>query len=137
MVVSVPVAAPNGAITRSDENAIDFLERVKLIHEKWIKPAHVSGDNTHNVSATVTIKQNEWDMVGRWLWENQNHYNGLSFLPEDLGTYVQTPFETITKEKYDELSKNLHRIDVSKIIEIDDNTSLNDQVACAGGACEL
>lgn len=137
VVVSVPVAAPNGAITRSDENAIDFLERVKLIHEKWIKPAHVSGDNTHNVSATVTIKQNEWDMVGRWLWENQNHYNGLSFLPEDLGTYVQTPFETITKEKYDELSKNLHRIDVSKIIEVDDNTSLNDQVACAGGACEL
>jgi ribonucleoside-diphosphate reductase alpha chain len=136
-VVSIPVAAPKGAITRSLESAIEFLERVKLIHEKWIKPGHIYGDNTHNVSATVTVKKNEWAMVGEWLWENQNHYNGLSFLPENLGSYPQTPFETITKEEYDEMSKNIHQIDVTKVIEISDNTNLMGESACAGGACEI
>jgi ribonucleoside-diphosphate reductase alpha chain len=136
-VVSIPVAAPKGSITRSSESAIEFLERVKLIHEKWIKPGHVYGENTHNVSATVTVKKNEWAMVGEWLWENQNHYNGLSFLPEDLGSYPQTPFETITKEEYDKMSKNIQQIDVTKVVEISDNTNLMDQAACAGGACEV
>lgn len=136
-VVSIPVAAPKESITRSSESAIEFLERVKLIHEKWIKPGHVYGENTHNVSATVTVKKNEWAMVGEWLWENQNHYNGLSFLPEDLGSYPQTPFETITKEEYDEMSKNIQQIDVTKVVEISDNTNLMDQAACAGGGCEV
>ena len=75
--VCVQIAAPTGAITRHSESAIQFLERVKLLHEKWIKPGHVYGENTHNVSASVTMKPNEWGIVGEWLWENQNHYNGL------------------------------------------------------------
>lgn len=135
--VCVPIVAPKGAITRGDETAIQFLERVKLLHEKWIKPGHVYGDNTHNVSATVTMKPTEWKMVGEWLWENQDHYNGLSFLPEDLGSYKQTPFEEIDEAKYLELSNKLHMIDVTKIIEINDNTNLMGEVACAGGACEI
>jgi ribonucleoside-diphosphate reductase alpha chain len=137
VVLSVPVAAPAGAITRSSENAIKFLERVKSLHENWIKPGHVEGDNTHNVSATVTIKNNEWEEVGEWLWSNQNHYNGLSFLPENLGSYPQTPFETITKEQYDQAIASCHSLDVTKIIEIKDNTNLNDQQACGGGGCEI
>ena len=76
-------------------------------------------------------------MVGEWLWENQNHYNGLSFLPEDLGSYQQTPFESITKEQYEQLVTNCNALDVAKIVEISDKTSLMDQAACAGGACEV
>ena len=137
-VISVPQRAPEGAITRSSESAIQFLERVKRFHTEWIKAGHVSGDNTHNVSATVTIKQNEWPLVGEWLWENKAHYNGLSFLPEDLGSYPQTPFETITKEQYEEMAAKLHSIDVTKVIEIGDNTNLTDQAACSGGnGCEI
>ncbi len=136
-IVSIPVRAPENAITRDSESAIQFLERVKLIHEKWIKPGHIFGENTHNVSATVTVKKNEWKMVGEWLWENQNFYNGLSFLPEDLGSYPQTPFETIDEATYLELSKNLHSIDVANIVEISDNTSLGENLACSGGNCEI
>jgi hypothetical protein len=58
-------------------------------------------------------------------------------LPEDLGSYPQTPFETITKEKYEELIKDVHGLDVTKVIEINDNTNLNDQQACGGGGCEI
>jgi ribonucleoside-triphosphate reductase (thioredoxin) len=136
-VISIPVAAPQGAITRASEHAISFLERVKYLHQNWIQPGHISGNNTHNVSATVTIKQDEWAEVGEWLWENQNFYNGLSFLPEDLGSYQQTPFESITKQEYDQLVTNLNALNVANIVEISDNTSLSDQAACAGGACEI
>lgn len=135
--VSVPIAAPSGALTRESESAIQFLERVKLLHEKWIKPGHVYGENTHNVSATVTINPGEWKMVGDWLWENQNHYNGLSFLPEDLGSYQQTPFEEIDEAKYLELSKSLKGINLENVIEIKDNTNLSGEVACGGNGCEI
>lgn len=136
-VLSVPQKAPDGAITREREDAISFLERIKMFHEKWIKPGHVYGDNTHNVSATVTIKDEEWGKVGQWLWDNKNSYNGLSFLPESLGSYKQTPFESIDKETYESMIGGLHSIDVTKIVEIGDNTNLADQVACAGGLCEV
>jgi ribonucleoside-diphosphate reductase alpha chain len=136
-VVSVPQSAPKGAITRSKENAIEFLERVKHLHKNWIVPGHRTGNNTHNVSATVTMKQDEWPSVGEWLWENKHSFNGLSFLPEDLGSYPQTPFETITKERYEQLVTNLNALDVAKVVEIGDNTNLTDQAACAGNNCEI
>lgn len=135
--VKIPIAAPKGAITRMDESAIEFLNRVKLLHEKWIKPGHAYGDNTHNVSATVTMRDNEWAMVGEWMWENKNHYNGLSVMPEDLGSYDQTPYETIAEEVYLEAMKSLKDLDMTKIIEMKDNTNLMDQAACAGGNCEI
>jgi ribonucleoside-triphosphate reductase (thioredoxin) len=135
-VISVPQRAPEGAITRS-ESAMDLLERIKTINKEWIKPGHRKGSNMHNVSATVTIKQDEWDTVGEWLYENKEYFTALSFLPEDLGTYVQAPFETISKQDFDEAVKSLHTVDLTKVIEMDDMTALMDQAACAGGACEI
>ena len=110
---------------------------MKYLHQNWIQPGHISGNNTHNVSATVTIKQDEWAEVGEWLWENQNFYNGLSFLPEDLGSYQQTPFESITKERYDQLVTNLNALNVANIVEISDNTNLSENLACSAGNCEI
>ena len=135
-IVSVPQRAPEGAITRK-ESAMDLLERIKTINKNWIKPGHRKGANMHNVSATVTIKQDEWPAVGEWLYENKEYFTALSFLPEDLGTYKQAPFETITKEQFEEAVESLHKVDLSLVIEMTDNTALMDQAACAGGACEI
>lgn len=135
-IVSVPQRAPEGAITRK-ESAMDLLERIKTINKNWIKPGHRKGANMHNVSATVTIKQDEWDTVGEWLYENKDYFTALSFLPEDLGTYKQAPYETITKEEFEEQIKSLHAVDLSRVVEMSDNTALMDQAACAGGACEI
>ena len=135
-IVSVPQRAPEGAITRS-ESAMDLLERIKTINKNWIKPGHRKGANMHNVSATVTIKQDEWPAVGEWLYENKEYFTALSFLPEDLGTYKQAPFETITEEEFNEAVKSLHEVDLSRVVEMSDNTALMDQAACAGGACEV
>jgi ribonucleoside-diphosphate reductase alpha chain len=135
-IVSVPQRAPEGAITRK-ESAMDLLERIKTINKNWIKPGHRKGANMHNVSATVTIKQDEWPAVGEWLYENKEYFTALSFLPEDLGTYKQAPFETITEEQFNEAVKSLNQVDLSKVIEMSDNTALQDSVACGGGACEI
>ena len=135
-IVSVPQRAPKGAITRK-ESAMDLLERIKTINKNWIKPGHRKGANMHNVSATVTIKQDEWPAVGEWLYENKEYFTALSFLPEDLGTYKQAPFETITEEQFNEAVKSLNEVDLSRVVEMTDNTALMDQAACAGGACEV
>jgi ribonucleoside-diphosphate reductase alpha chain len=135
-VISVPQRAPEGSILRT-ENVMDMLERVKLFNTQWVKKGHRKGANTNNVSATVSIQEHEWEEVGKWMWENKETFNGLSVLPYFGGSYTQAPFEDITKEKFDELVQHLHGLDLSKVVEFDDNTALMDQVACASGACEI
>ena len=135
-VVSVPQKSPNGAIYRT-ESAMDLLERTKKFNMEWVKKGHRKGANTNNVSATISIKQDEWGSVGEWMWENKNTFNGLSVLPYDNGSYTQAPFEDITSEKFLEMEKHLTNIDLTKVIESTDETNLQDQAACAGGACEI
>jgi ribonucleoside-diphosphate reductase alpha chain len=137
-VLSIPQKAPDGAITR-DESAIDLLERVKLISKDWIQNGHIDGSNSHNVSCTVTVKPDEWKIVGEWMWVNKEYYNGLSVLPKDGGTYKQTPFEDITKEEYESLTQKLleTRIDMSLVSEDFDATSFAESIACSGGSCEI
>jgi len=135
-VIGIPQKAPETAIFRT-ESPIQLLERVKKVHGEWIKPGHRTGNNSHNVSATVSIREHEWKAVGEWMWDNKEYYNGLSVLPYDGGSYIQAPFEDCTKERYEELMKTLTEVDLSKVIEIEDNTDLSGEVACAGGACEV
>lgn len=135
-VVGIPQKAPSGAVLRT-ESPIDFLERVKLVSSDWVKPGHLDGKNTHNVSATISIKDEEWEEVVEWMWQNRDVYNGLSVLPYFGGSYAQAPFEDITEEQYMELSKNLDRITLSEVNESQDNTNLMGELACAGGHCEI
>lgn len=136
-IIRVPQKAPDNAVLRTKETAIDLLERIKTFNKEWIKPGHKRGANMHNVSATVNIKPNEWKEVGEWAWDNKEYFTALSFLPEDLGSYVQTPYETISKETFEEKVKHLHALDLSKVIETTDETNLMGELACAGGACEI
>ena len=135
-IISIPQKAPYGAITRH-ESALDLLKRVKAVSDTWIKGGHRKGQNTHNVSATVTIKPDEWDKVGEWMWRNRKCYNGLSVLPFSDHSYVQAPFEDCTEEEYNSLSQLMKRIDLDLIIEEQDETNLSGELACSGGSCEI
>jgi len=135
-IISVPQRSPEGAIYRT-ESALDLLERTKKLNLEWVKSGHRKGANTNNVSTTVSVKEDEWDSVGEWMWKNKNTFNGLAVLPYDNGTYTQAPFEDITEEKFNEMAQYLHSIDLKQIIETSDETDLKDQAACAGGACEI
>lgn len=161
LCVRIPVKAPEGSIFRT-ETAIDTLERVKKFSTEWIKPGHIKGDNTHNVSATISIDKNriytsidmsdgkgnqitlseqgwldEWKAVGLWMWENRDVYNGLSVLNYDGGSYVQAPFEDITEDQYNALIGTLKSINLIKVMELDDNVEFSQIASCAGGACEI
>jgi ribonucleoside-triphosphate reductase len=135
-VIQVPQKAPSGSILRT-ESPFALLDRVKKVATEWVNSGHRKGSNTHNVSATISLKQEDWELAGEWMWNNRKTYNGLSVLPYDGGTYTQAPFEDITKEKYDEMMKSLTEVNLSNVIEIEDNTNLSGELACAGGSCEI
>ena len=153
--VRIPVKAPEGSLYRT-ETAIDTLERVKKFSLEWILPGHIKGDNTHNVSATISVDSNrkygeshmvdgvitdntvnEWEQVGEWMWNNREFYNGLSVLPYDNGSYVQAPFEDITEEEYNKRIATLHSLDLTKVTEIDDHVEFGQTSACSGSQCEI
>ena len=133
-VITIPQKSPEGSILRH-ESVFQMLERVKKVSQEWIKFGHRGGQNSHNVSATVSIKEDEWDLVGEWMWNNRKFYNGLSVLPYNGGTYTQAPFEDCTQEDFERLIKTLSDVDLTKVIELQDNTNLSGEAACAGGAC--
>jgi ribonucleoside-triphosphate reductase len=148
--VRFPIHAPENSILRT-ETAIDTLERVKKFSIEWVKPGHVNGDNTHNVSATISIDKSrmygklidrenmkdEWQVVGEWMWENKDFYNGLSVLPYWGGTYSQAPFEDITKEEYEKRVFLLKNLNLSEVVEEDDNVEFGATQACSGGLCDI
>ena len=135
-IITIPQEAPTGSILRT-ESVLDLLNRISKFNLQWVKEGHAKGDNANNVSATVSIKPEEWNLVGDWMYENRNTYNGISVLPYDNGSYIQAPFENCTKEQFDELSKSLTDIDLTKIVENDDNTTHSEELACAGGSCSI
>jgi ribonucleoside-diphosphate reductase alpha chain len=173
-VISLPVKAPEGSILRF-ESPMNLLERVSKFNTQWVRTGHRDGQNTHNVSVTVSIKKetekvskidengnvihdsngnairedrrdergnliykiNEWPMVGKWMWENRESFNGISVLPYDGGSYIQAPFEDCNKEKYEKMMEVLSDIDLTKVVETVDNTNLSGEVACGAGGCEI
>jgi ribonucleoside-diphosphate reductase alpha chain len=135
-VISVPQKAPEGAILRT-ESPFQLLERVKKITQEWVRPGHRTGSNSHNVSATISLKAEDWELAGDWMWENRDFYNGLSVLPYDGGSYIQAPFEDITEEMYHKMMESLSGVDLTKVIEMDDNTDLSGELACSSGGCVI
>jgi ribonucleoside-diphosphate reductase alpha chain len=89
------------------------------------------------VSATISLKADEWSKAGKWMWDNRECYNGLSVLPYDGGTYTQAPFEDITEKEFNKRVKLLNDVDLSMIVEETDETDLSGELACAGGVCEI
>ena len=135
-IITIPQEAPTGSILRT-ESVLDLLNRISKFNLQWVKEGHAKGDNANNVSATVSVKPEEWDLVGNWMYENRSTYNGISVLPYDNGSYIQAPFENCTKEQFDKLSKSLTDIDLTKIVENDDNTEHSQELACGSGNCEI
>ncbi|GGD84556.1 adenosylcobalamin-dependent ribonucleoside-triphosphate reductase [Planktosalinus lacus] len=136
MIVCIPQNAPMGAITRH-EDTMDLLKRIAKFNEQWIKKGYRNGENDNNVSATVSIKPDEWGKVGEWMWHNKSSYNGLSVLPFDNGNYQQAPFTDITKEAFEKMESKLHTIDLRNVMEFEDDTDLKAEAACAGGGCAV
>ncbi len=135
--VSIPQEAPTGSVLEPTETALELLNRVMLYNKAWVKPGHVSGHNRHNVSATLSIGEDEWAGVVGKLWAQRNDYTGMSCLPRDLGTYQQAPFEPISEEQFNSMNVMIPEMDLREVLEVQDQTALSEAIACSGDSCEI
>lgn len=138
VVLSFPQSAPEGACVRT-ESMFQLLERVKLVSTEWVAAGHTTGDNKHNVSCTISVKDNEWEELTNWMWINREHYNGISVLPFfGAEAYPQLPFEDCSKEVYESMLVHLEAINIDEVFESNgDAINLAAESACAGGFCEI
>lgn len=137
VVVTIPQESPVGAITRHGETAADLFNRVKHYYNNWVVPGHRGGDNTHNISCTINYKPEEVELMLHSLWNDRYQYAAVSLLPFSDTIYQQAPFEDCSKDQFDKLDKIVKEVDLTKVIELEDNTNRAEQLACAGGVCQI
>jgi ribonucleoside-diphosphate reductase alpha chain len=137
VVVSIPQESPQGSLVRSNETALTAFNRALLYNKHWIKPGHISGDNMHNVSVTISVKEEEWEELREAMWDNRNDYHGISLLPYDGGTYIQAPFEECSREIFEQMESMIKNVDLKQVREEEDKTNRIEQLACVGGVCEI
>jgi ribonucleoside-diphosphate reductase alpha chain len=129
MVFSFPMKSPKGAILRNDKTAIEQLENWLVYQRHFCE---------HKPSVTISVKDDEWVEVGAWVWKYFDELSGVSFLPHSDHSYVQAPYEDITKEEYDKMFRlTPKQIDWSTFIEEEDNTVATQTLACTGGSCDI
>ena len=127
-VFNFPMAAPEGSQCVAEFTALDQLELWKTYNEHWCE---------HKPSVSIYVKEDEWLQVGAWVYENFDLMSGVSFFPHDDHIYPQAPYEAIDKGTYEHYMENFPTELKFDINEIDDNTTSSQELACAGGACEL
>jgi ribonucleoside-diphosphate reductase alpha chain len=129
-VLEFPVKAPEGAICKDDISALRQLEHWKVVKQHYTE---------HNPSVTISVGEDEWITVANWVYENWDLVGGLSFLPRSNHVYQLAPYESITKERYEEMLVKVACLDFSKIVtyETVDETELKKELACVGGVCEI
>jgi len=137
VVVAIPQESPEGAIVRQSETALNLFERVKHYYNNWVLPGHRSGANTHNISCTINYKPEEATLLLESLWKDRFQYAAVSLLPFSDAIYQQAPFEDCTKETFEKYNKMIKEIDLTKVLEMEDNTNRAEQLACSGGLCEI
>ncbi len=143
-VIEFVVEAPPNAIIKEDVSAIEFLEMVKSTQLNWVVPGTSRPDSayggSHNVSNTVHVKADEWELVEEYLWNNRNTFAGVSLLPSTGDKiYKNAPFESIStpedEARWNHIIENYIKVDYSLMVEDDDQTNRQGELACVGGAC--
>lgn len=154
------IEAPQTALFREDYTAVEFLDWVRRVQEAWVargvlRPNSVEG-LTHNVSNTCTVRSHEWDEVAATLLEGRSAFGGVSCLSASGDyDYPQPPFQAVyhpdeiavddphreaklkAYEHWITLRAHSINLEYDHVFEDQDNTTLSQELACAGGACEL
>ena len=142
MIMQVPIKLYDTTLLRSQETAVQCLDRVKVLYDNWIVPGHLEGENTHNISLTINYHEHEKEAIKRWMLDNRDSYYGISLIPYDGGDYKYLPYsQPPHPEIFEILEKGFAHIasefKFEDIRERKDNTDFKGEIACAGGACSL
>jgi ribonucleoside-diphosphate reductase alpha chain len=145
-VITFCVEAPEEAILRSEMSAMDLLKHVHSTQQNWVVPGTARPESNpglhHNVSNTLTVRDDEWDDVADYIWENRADFTGISMLAASGDKfYQQAPHEEVVTAQdetlWNELISKFQSVDYTLMREHEDVTNLQGEIACAGGACEL
>lgn len=131
-VVSFPMTAPAGAVTREDVTAIQALEHWLLYQREWCE---------HKPSVTISVRDEEWVAVGAWVYEHFDEVSGISFLPHTDHTYQQAPYQDMTEQELADwmAAHPVPPVDWAELAQFEqtDNTVSAQTLACVGGVCEI
>jgi len=130
VVFSFAKKAPEGALVRSDLTAVEHLQLWLLYQRHYCE---------HKPSVTVSVTEKEWPEVGAFVWKYFDEMSGVSFLPDDGGSYRQAPYEECTEKEYLALAAKIPKhIDWDSLTEYEDNVKGVQTLACsADGGCEI
>ena len=145
-VITFCVEAPEDAVVRSEMSAMELLKHVHSTQQNWVVPGTARPELNpglyHNVSNTLSVRDDEWDTVAEYIWENRDDFTGISMLAA-MGDkiYQQAPHEEVITAQdetlWNELISKFRPVDYTLMHEQEDATNLQGEIACAGGACEL
>lgn len=141
--LTFPVKAPDNAIIQEAMGSLDFLNHIFRIYNHWIMPGRIDQYGpSHNVSATVVVEENNWDLVLDIIWNKRDKVTAMSFLPisSDKGIPYMPREKVVTEEdwtKWKYLIENYKPVDYTTMIEDEDNTHLIGEIACSGEVCEF
>jgi len=129
VVFSFPQKSPGTSVNRTAVSAIEQLELALVYKNSWCE---------HNPSITVYVREHEWMQVGAWVYDHFDDVVGIAFLPYSDHVYAQAPYQEVSKEEYESLLAKMPKtIDWSEMKEVQDNTTGSQELACAGGVCEV
>jgi len=123
-IVSFPCKLPETTPVASNYSWKEQLEMVKWTQTNW-------SDNS--VSCTVYYKKEDLEDIKEYLKNNySDNFKTLSFLLYHGHGFKQAPYETISKEQYEEMVKNTIPITSVEVKESD-----YDLQDCDNGACPI
>ncbi|KXS45389.1 MAG: ribonucleoside-triphosphate reductase [Candidatus Frackibacter sp. T328-2] len=129
-VIEFPIKSPTNK-TKDDITAIEQLENYKMFRDHYAE---------HNPSVTITVKDDEWEDVEQWIWDNWDTVVGITLLSHSGGNYPLAPYEAIGKEEYEERVKDMAEFKPELLGEFETEEmefDLENAETCEGGACPV
>ena len=144
-VITFPIQVSDGVVIKKDLTALKHLKYILSTQKNWVMNGSTEANKKnihHSVSCTVIVDDKEWDDVINYIFDHKDYFTAVSFISNTGDkAYKQAPMEEVVTEedqkKFDNLVKNWKRVDYSKLSENNDETTLQKEVACGGGSCEL
>lgn len=130
-VIEFPVKSPVKK-TKYDVSAIEQLNTYLNFQKYYTE---------HNSSNTITVRDNEWEEVQEYVYNNWEDIVAVTFLSLDDTVYELAPYEAITKEQYEKMLTKIKPIDFEVLkkyeLENSDLADIEDDTECATGACPI